>query len=77
MSAFPNHAAAPQSDLQLVTFSMEMDGQRVVVENVPARVDALTGEHFFDLATVDKIRLLIRQQAPIRFEQTPVFAFAA
>jgi len=56
---------------------MELDGRRVVVENVPARVDALTGEHFFDLATVDKIRQIVRQQPPVRFEQTPVFAFAA
>lgn len=77
MSEAVTHSSVPQSDLQLVTFSMEMDGRRVVVENVPARVDAVTGERFFDLATVDKIRLLIRQQAPVRFEQTPVFAFAA
>ena len=77
MSAALNHFSALPADVQLVTFSMELDGRRVVVENVPARVDAITGEHFFDLATVDKIRQLVRQQPPVRFEQTPVFAFAA
>lgn len=77
MNAATSLPPAPQTERQLVTFSMEIEGRRVVVENVPARVDSLTGERFFDLATVDKIRLLISQQAPVRFEQTPVFAFAA
>ena len=64
-------------DLQLVTFSLEIEGHWVVVEGVPARVDALTGERFFDLATVDKIQQLVRQQQPVRVEQLPVFRFAA
>ena len=64
-------------DLQLVTFSLEIEGRWVVVEGVPARVDALTGERFFDLATVDKIQQLVRQQQPVRVEQLAVFRFAA
>lgn len=77
MSVAPTPVPAPPTETQLVTFSMELDGRLVVVENVPARIDAVTGERFFDLATIDKIRLLVRQQPPVRFEQPPVFAFAA
>ena len=64
--------SAAADDLQLVTFSMGIEGHWVVVEEVPARVDALTGERFFDLATVDKIQQLVRQHQPVRVEQLPV-----
>ena len=70
-------ATAAPDGTQLVTFSMEIEGHWIVVEGVPARIDALTGERFFDLATVDKIQQLVRQQQPVRYEQLPVFRFAA
>lgn len=43
---------------QRVTFTAEIGG-RVVVENVPARVDAETGEHWFSPATVERLQEIV------------------
>ena len=72
----PSTPPPATDDRQLVTFSLEIESHWVAVEGVPARVDALTGEQFFDLATVAKIQQLVRQQQPVRVEQLAVFRFA-
>ncbi len=62
---------------ELVTYNMQYEGHTVVIENVPARVDCVTGEAFFTTETVDRLGELIRAQQPVRYEQTPIFSFAA
>jgi hypothetical protein len=61
-----------------VTYSLELNGQFFLIENVPARVNPETGEQFFAPATVERIQEIIaRQQKPSHFIQTPVYDFAA
>jgi hypothetical protein len=61
-----------------VTYSLEMNGQFFLIENVPARVNQETGEQFFSPTTVERIQQIISQrQKPSYFKQTPVYDFAA
>ena len=63
---------------QLVTYTIEVNGQLVVIENVPARVDEETGERFVSPETVDRLqRIVWDRRTPDRVIQTPVFDFAA
>ncbi|HEX8433126.1 MAG TPA: YgiT-type zinc finger protein [Longimicrobium sp.] len=63
---------------QLVTYTVEVDGRVVIVENVPARVDDESGERFFSPATVERIQTIVwGDRAPDRIAETPVFHFAA
>lgn len=62
----------------LVTYTIEMEGDLVVVEHVPARVNAETGERFFSPETVDRLQQIVwERRTPSRTIQTPVFEFAA
>jgi YgiT-type zinc finger domain-containing protein len=61
-----------------VTYSLEINGQFFLIENVPARVNPETGEQFFSPATVERIQQIIKEQKqPNRFVETPVYNFAA
>ena len=61
-----------------VTYSLEMNGQFFLIENVPARVDRETGEQFFSPDTVERIQKIISEQKrPNYFRQTPVYDFVA
>jgi hypothetical protein len=40
---------------QLVTYTVQVEGRVVIVENVPAGVDDESGERFFSPATVEQI----------------------
>ena len=61
-----------------VTYSLEMNGQFFLIENVPARVNQETGEQFFSPDTVERIQKIIsQQQKPSYFKQTPVYDFVA
>lgn len=63
---------------QRVTYSSEKDGQFLIVENVPARVNLETGEQFFSPETFEQLQQIILQQPqPVRFMQIPVYKFAA
>ncbi len=73
-------ARAPKETLSeaRVTYTIEMGGRVIVIENVPARVCAETGERFFSPETVERIHQIIGGgQKPARIMQTPVFEFAA
>ena len=60
-----------------VTYSLEMNSQFFLIENVPARVNQETGEQFFSPATVERIQKIISEQKqPTRFIETPVYNFA-
>jgi YgiT-type zinc finger domain-containing protein len=63
---------------RLVTYTLEVEGQVIVVEHVPARVNEETGERFFSPATVEKLQEIIREpREPSRVIEAPVFDFAA
>lgn len=61
-----------------VTYTLEKDGKFFIIENVPARVSAETGEQFFAPETVEKLQQIIwEQREPKRLLETPVYEFAA
>jgi hypothetical protein len=63
---------------QLVTYTMEVEGQLVVIEHVPARVNIETGERFFAPLTVERIQEIVGGgPSPSRTIETPVIEFAA
>ncbi|MGC1309911.1 MAG: YgiT-type zinc finger protein [Phormidesmis sp.] len=44
---------------KLVTYTLELDGKIVVIENVPAKVNEETGEQLFLIDTLEKLQSLI------------------
>ncbi len=47
---------------ELITYTVEVDGDTYVVEDVPARVDESTGEPFFTPDTVDRLQEILEKQ---------------
>ena len=61
-----------------VTYSIEVDGRFVIIEDVPARVDVETGEKYFSPETVELLQQAVwEQHRPIRIIETRVYEFAA
>ncbi len=61
-----------------VTYTIELDGQFIIVENVPARVCLETGERLFSPETVERLQQTVwDRQRPLRAIETPVFEFSA
>ena len=61
-----------------VTYTIEVEGRFIIIENVPARVCLETGERFFSPETVERLqRTVWEQNEPDRVIETPVFEFAA
>jgi hypothetical protein len=61
-----------------VHFAMEVDGEVVIIEKVPARVNPETGEQLLSTTTVQRLRQMIKErQIPSRVIQTPVYEFPA
>ena len=62
---------------QRVIYTIEVNGNLVVIENVPARVNLETGEQLFSPETVERLQKMIwEQKKPSRVIQVPVFDFA-
>jgi len=60
-----------------VTYTLEVDGKLIIIENVPARVCLETGEQFFSPETVERLQQMIwEQRKPSRIIEVPVFEFA-
>ena len=60
-----------------VTYTLEVEGHLVIIENVPARVCLETGERFFSPETVEHLQQIIwKKQEPKRMVEVPVFEFA-
>ena len=60
-----------------VSYTLEVQGKLVVVENVPARVCLETGEQFFSPETVEKLQQMAwGKLQPKRTIQTPVYDFS-
>ena len=47
-----------------VTYTMELDGKLILVENVPARVNVDTGERLYAPETVEHLQALVRGGRP-------------
>lgn len=61
-----------------VTYTLEMNGEFFIIENVPARVDDETGEEFFSPETVERLQSMIWEpKKPKKIIETPVYEFAA
>ena len=51
---------------QTVTYHIEIDGQLLLIENVPARVNVETGERYFAPETVERLQQAVwRQCRPV------------
>ena len=60
-----------------VTYTVEIDGRFVVIENVPARVCRENGEQFFSPETVEHIQALIKGGRKLdKVIETPVYRYA-
>jgi|GEM_PF-201969 YgiT-type zinc finger domain-containing protein len=63
---------------QEVTYTLEINGNFFIIENVPARVCVETGERFFAPETVERLQEIIwENKRPKRVIETPVFDFAS
>lgn len=62
---------------KLVTYTLTLNGQLILVENVPARVNEETGEQFFAPSTVERLQqTLLDTPEPNHFIQVPVYKFS-
>jgi hypothetical protein len=60
-----------------VTYSLEVEGKIVIIENVPARVNTETGEQLFAPETVKRLQKMIwERKGPSRLVQVPVYEFS-
>jgi YgiT-type zinc finger domain-containing protein len=63
---------------QEVTYTLEINGNFFIIENVPAIVCVETGERFFAPETVERLQEIIwENKRPKRVIETPVFDFAS
>ncbi len=59
-----------------VTYTLNLNGQVILIENVPARVNEETGEQFFAPSTVEQLqKTLLEQPEPDHFVQVPVYNY--
>ena len=60
-----------------VTYTLSMNGQFYIVENVPARVHRETGEQLFSPDTVERLHSILKTNVqPKRIVETPVYDFS-
>jgi hypothetical protein len=50
---------ADRLEQSLVPYSVEYAGRTVTIANVPARIDAVTGERFYSPKTVEQIQAIV------------------
>jgi hypothetical protein len=59
-----------------LTYTLQLNDKFYLVENVPARVNEETGEHFFSPSTVRHLQQMILDgQEPDRMIETPVYNY--
>lgn len=59
-----------------VTYTIEVNGQFVLIENVPARVNIDTGEKYFSPETVERLHQAVWGKChPVRTIMTPVYEY--
>jgi len=61
----------------IVTYTLEVNGQLIIIENVPARVNVETDEQLFSPETVERLQRIVWQRTrPQRVIQVPVYEYA-
>jgi hypothetical protein len=61
-----------------VNYVMEEDGELVIIEKVPARVNPETGEQLLSSNTLQRLREMIKdRKQPTRVITTPIYEFPA
>jgi hypothetical protein len=61
-----------------VNYVMEEDGELVIIEKVPARVNLETGEQLLSSNTLQRLREMIKdRKQPTRVITTPIYEFPA
>ncbi|MGG6266900.1 hypothetical protein ACQ4M3_21665 [Leptolyngbya sp. AN03gr2] len=61
-----------------VTYTLHVNGQVFMIQNVPARVNEETGEQFFAPSTVERLQqIILTGQEPDYFTQIPVYNYVA
>ena len=61
-----------------VNYVMEEDGELVIIEKVPARVNLETGEQLLSSKTIQRLREMIKERKkPVRVITTPIYEFPA
>ena len=61
-----------------VNYVMEEDGELVIIEKVPARVNPETGEQLLSTKTIKRLRQIIKERKePSRVIKTPIYEFPA
>ncbi|GAP96213.1 hypothetical protein [Leptolyngbya sp. NIES-2104] len=61
-----------------VTYTLQVNGQVFVIQNVPARVNEETGEQFFSPSTVERLQqTILTKHEPDHFTKVPVYNYAA
>jgi hypothetical protein len=59
------------------TYTLHLNGQIILIKNVPARVNEETGEQFFSPSTVERLQqTILNQQEPDYFVQVPVYSYS-
>jgi len=59
-----------------VTYTLNLNGKMIIVENVPARVNEETGEQFFSPSTVEHLQQTIKEyKEPDHYITVPVYDF--
>lgn len=60
-----------------VTYTLNLNGKIVLVDNVPARVNEETGEQFFSPSTVERLQeTVMNEKDPDHFIQVPVYNYS-
>ena len=62
-----------------ITYTLEVKGELIAIENVPARVNTETGEQLFSPETTERLQKMIgdaTRKKPKRMMQVPVYDFA-
>lgn len=60
-----------------VTYTLNLNGKIVLIDNVPARVNEETGEQFFSPSTVKRLQQTILDgKEPDHFVQVPVYNYS-
>ena len=61
-----------------VTYTLELSGKIILIENVPARVNEETGEQFFSPSTVERLQqIVLDQEKSDHFVQVPVYNYSS
>ena len=59
-----------------VTYPLQVDGKFYLIENVPARIDEETGEHFFAAAVVKNLQqIVMKGKEPDRKIETAIYNY--